>query len=166
MPVTLTRTSDAENLDRAGGRRMRLLLDSADTAGQLAALECALPAGSAGPPLHVHPNTDELFVVRSGTLLVHADGTTHRLAAGDTVFVSRGTVHTFASADEPVEFLAVITPGGFEGMHREVRQGERANGRPFSPDEIVRIAARYDWQLAGPPLLPTGQLAAPAGGAA
>jgi len=161
MPVAVTMATNAENLDRAGGRRMRLLLDSASTDGRVSVMECELPAEAAGPPLHVHPHTDETFLVRQGTLLLHVDGEIHRLRAGDTAFVPRGTPPTFASADEPVRFGCVLTPGGFEGMHREVRQGEEAAGRPFSPAEIIPIAARYDWQLAGPPLLPTGRLAEP-----
>lgn len=159
MPVAVTTARDAENLDRAGGRRLRLLLDSASTEGRMSVMECELPAEAAGPPLHVHPQTDETFLVHEGTLLLHVAGVTHRLRGGDSAFVPRGTPHTFASADEPVRFGCVLTPGGFEGMHRDVRRGEEAAGRPFSPAEIVPIAARYDWQLAGPPLLPTGQLA-------
>jgi hypothetical protein len=83
--------------------------------------------------------------------------------------VPRGTAHTFASGPgEPVRFLTVLTPGGFEQMHRDVCRAERAAGRAFGPAEIMPIAARHDWSFAGPPLLPSGELAplptgAPAG---
>jgi len=163
MSATVVRASDAENLDRGAGRRLRLVIDAAATDQQLSALECAVPAGSSGPPLHVHPGTDELFLVQEGTLLLHAEGVTPHLGPGDAAFVPRGTPHTFASTPaDAVRFLTLHTPGGFEQMHRDVHAAERAAGRPLSPADIIPIAARHDWTLAGPPLLPSGELANPA----
>jgi quercetin dioxygenase-like cupin family protein len=160
MSITVTNADNAENLDRAGGRVMRLLVDADATGQRLSAVTCEVPAGEPGPPLHIHPGTDELFLVQDGTLLLHADGRTHRLAAGDAAFVPRGTAHTFASSPEgPARFLTVHTPGGFEQMHRDVCRAEREAGRPFGPAEIMPIAARHDWTFAGPPLLPSGELA-------
>jgi mannose-6-phosphate isomerase-like protein (cupin superfamily) len=162
MTVTVTTADAAENLDRAGGRVMRLLIDADATGQRLSALVCEVPAGSAGPPLHIHPGTDELFLIQDGTLLLHADGVTRRLGAGDAAFVPRGAPHTFASTpDGPVRFLAVHTPGGFEQMHRDVCRAEREVGREFTAADIMPIAARHDWAFAGPPLLPTGELANP-----
>ena len=83
MTITVTTADAAENLDRAGGRVMRLLVDADATGQRLSALACEAPAGEAGPPLHIHPGTDELFLVQGGTLLLHADGRTYRLGAGD-----------------------------------------------------------------------------------
>jgi mannose-6-phosphate isomerase-like protein (cupin superfamily) len=160
MTVTLTSPEAAENLDRAGGRGMRLLLDSAATGRSLSVLMCEAPEASAGPPLHVHPDSDETFVVLDGTLLVYADGRTHTLPAGGTVFVPRGAPHTFATpAGDAARFLTIHTPGGFEQMHRDVHAAELEAGRALTPTEIIPIAQRHDWQLAGPPLLATGQLA-------
>ena len=133
MTITVTTADAAENLDRAGGRVMRLLVDADATGQRLSALTCEAPAGEPGPPLHIHPGTDERFLVQGGTLLLHAD--------------------------EPVRFLTVHTPGGFEQMHRDVWRAEREAGRAFGPAEIIPIAARHDWSLAGPPLLPSGELA-------
>jgi hypothetical protein len=80
--------------------------------------------------------------------------------------VPRGTAHTFASGPgEPVRFLTVHTPGGFEQIHRDVCRAEREAGRAFGPAEIMPIAARHDWSFAGPPLLPSGELAPVPGGA-
>jgi mannose-6-phosphate isomerase-like protein (cupin superfamily) len=129
MTITVTTADAAENLDRAGGRVMRLLVDADATGQRLSVLSCEAPAGEAGPPLHVHPGTDELFLVQGGTLLLYADGATHRLDAGAAAFVPRGTAHTFASGPgEPVRFLTVHTPGGFEQMHRDVCRAEREAG--------------------------------------
>ena len=162
MTITVTTADAAENLDRAEGRVLRLLIDADATGQRLSALACEAPAGEPGPPLHIHPGTDELFLVQGGTLLLHADGSTYRLRAGDAAFVPRGTAHTFASGPgEPVRFLTVHTPGGFEQMHRDICRAEREAGRAFGPVEIMPIAARHDWAFAGPPLLPSGELARP-----
>ena len=160
MTVTMTSPDTAENLDRAGGRRMRVLLDGAATGGALSVLICEAPQATPGPPLHVHPESDETFVVLDGVLLLHAAGQTHTVTAGGSLFVPRGTRHTFATRPgDAARFLAVHTPGGFEQMHREVHAAETEAGRPFTPEEIIAIAERHDWQLAGPPLLPSGELA-------
>jgi quercetin dioxygenase-like cupin family protein len=160
MGVTVITGDAAENLDRGAGRRMRLLIDGRATDQRLSALTCVLPAGSSGPPLHTHPGTDELFIVQDGVLLLHAEGTTHRLGPGDAAFVPRATAHTFASTpDSTVSFLTVHTPGGFEEMHRDIYRAEQQAGRAFTPADIMPIAVRHDWTFAGPPLLPTGELA-------
>jgi mannose-6-phosphate isomerase-like protein (cupin superfamily) len=139
---------------------VRLLLDSAATGGTLSVLVCEAPQTSPGPPLHVHPNSDETFVVLDGALLLHADGQTHTVTAGGSLFVPRGTPHTFATpVGESARFLAIHTPGGFEQMHRDVHAAETQAGRAYGPEDIIPIAQRHDWQLAGPPLLPTGELA-------
>ena len=52
-----------------------------------------------------------------------------------------------------------VDVGGFEQMHRDVCRAEREAGRAFGPAEIMPIAARHDWSFAGPPLLPSGELA-------
>jgi quercetin dioxygenase-like cupin family protein len=165
MTIALTSPDTAENLDRAGGRGMRLLVDSASTGETLSVLLCEAPAAEAGPPLHVHPRSDETFLVLEGALLVHADGRTHTVPAGGSVFVPRGTPHTFATAaGHAARFVAIHTPGGFEQMHRDVHAAEAEAGRPLGPQEIIAIAQRHDWELAGPPLLPTGELARPVSG--
>lgn len=165
MSITLTLPTTAENLDRAGGRRMRLLLDSAATGGRLSVLMCEAPQASPGPPLHVHPESDETFVVLDGALLLYAGGQTHTVGVGGSMHIPRGTVHTFATPPgDSARFLAIHTPGGFEQMHREVHAGEAEAGRVFTTEEIIAIARRHDWQLAGPPLLPTGELASAARG--
>ena len=160
MTVTMTSPDAVENLDRAGGRGMRLLLDSASTGGALSLLACEAPLATPGPPLHVHPQSDETFVVLEGTLLLHANGQTHTVPAGGSLFVPRGTPHTFATGpDQPAQFITVHTPGGFEQMHRDVHAAELEAGRALTPAEIITIAQLHDWQLAGPPLLPSGELA-------
>jgi quercetin dioxygenase-like cupin family protein len=144
-------------------RGLRIILPSTETSAVLAVVDCDIPAATAGPPLHVHPASDETFIVLSGTLLVYLDGDVTELGAGDLVHIRRGTRHTFATPpSSPARFLALHTPGGFEQFHAAAADAERTRGAALSRTELMEIAAGFDWQPAGPPLLPTGILATPA----
>ncbi len=140
-------------------RGLRIVLPSPVTGGVLAVVDCDLPAGTAGPPVHIHPASDETFIVQFGTLLVYLDGEVAELGAGDLVHIRRGTRHSFASPpSSPARFLTLHTPGGFEQFHATAADAERTHGGPLSRTELMQIAAGFDWQPAGPPLLPTGVL--------
>jgi mannose-6-phosphate isomerase-like protein (cupin superfamily) len=141
------------------GRGLDILLSGKDSAGAAAVIDCHVPAATAGPPLHRHPASDETFVVISGTLLVHVDGQLTELTAGGLVHVSRGTPHTFATPPgDGAHFLTLHTPGGFEGFHVAAAAAEHLAGGPLPQPELIKLAGGFDWQLAGPPLLPTGEL--------
>lgn len=65
-----------------------------------------------GPPLHVHPNTDESFYVADGEATFQLGDRELPLTSGSFVFVPRGTAHTvWVSGDGPVRGLIVISPG-------------------------------------------------------
>jgi hypothetical protein len=64
--------------------------------------------------------------------------------------------------DQAARFITVHTPGGFEGFHTAAAAAEEQKGEPLGVPELIGLASKFDWQLAGPPLLPTGQLAGPA----
>ena len=63
-------------------------------------------------------------------------------------------LHRHPASDETF----VVISGGFEGFHVAAAAAERAAGGPVPPPELIKLAAGFDWQLAGPPLLPTGEL--------
>jgi hypothetical protein len=74
--------------------------------------------------------------------------------------VSRGVAPFATPPDQAARFITVHTPGGFGGFHTAAAAGEQ-EGEPLGVPELIGLAPRFDWQLAGPPLLPTGQLAGP-----
>lgn len=85
------------------------------------------PPGFPGPPLHVHPGFDETFLVLSGILTVRIGPEVHRLVPGATAFVAGDVPHTFANGEgEPVRFLLVCAPGGFEHCFRAIAAGDEA----------------------------------------
>lgn len=142
-------------------RGLTIVLPSEATGGLLAVVEVDIPAATAGPPLHIHPASDETFIVQSGTLLVHLDGDVAELGAGDLVHIPRGTRHTFATPPgSAARFLTLHTPGGFEQFHAAAADAERLRGAPLPPADLMDLAGGFDWQLAGPPLLPAGVLLA------
>ena len=155
QPRTAVVLGPGEGLDvsRRNGRDSVLKVTGKDTAGHLAILELAHPQGVPGPPLHIHPNTEEAFYVLAGQLRVRAGEHEHTLSAGGFILVPQGLPHTFATAGpEPARFLNVISPAGFEQFVIDVADAERQLGHELGPAELIPLASRQDWQIAGPPL--------------
>ena len=156
--TTIIRPDEHAEVSRAH-RGLRTVLPRAATAGLLAVVDVDIPAATAGPPLHIHPTSDETFILLTGMLLVHLDGEVADLAPGDIVHITRGTRHTFATPpSSSAHFLTLHTPGGFEEFHAAAAEAAQRRGGALSAHELMGIAAGYDWQLAGPPMLPTGDL--------
>jgi mannose-6-phosphate isomerase-like protein (cupin superfamily) len=85
------------------------------------------PAGFPGPPLHIHPGFDEVFLVLEGHLTVRVGDEVSRLDPGSLAFVPGPVPHTFANIEaEPVRFLLLCAPGGFEDYFRAVAVGDDA----------------------------------------
>ena len=70
------------------------------------------PPGEPGPPLHLHPHTDEMFYIADGDATFQLGDSELQLSTGALVIVPRGTAHTvWNSGDRPVRGLIVISPG-------------------------------------------------------
>lgn len=152
-PAVIYAAGDGIDASRRNGRVVTLKATAADTAGRFAIHEAAHPPGVPGPPAHRHPHSDEAFYVLSGQLRVLAGDTEHRLTAGGFVLIPSGMAHTFVTvADEPARFLAIHSPGGFEGFFLDVAAAEHHRATELSPAEMQPIASRYDWEIVGPPL--------------
>ena len=75
----------------------------------------AMPAGDAGPPLHIHPHTDEGFYIAEGEMTFQLGDREVVAGAGAFVFVPRGMVHTaWNSGSGPMRGLLLLSPGGAE----------------------------------------------------
>ena len=66
----------------------------ADVAGAYVVEIGSFPPGQLGPPVHIHPNTDEGFYIAGGEATFLLDGHELPMTAGGFVFVPRGTAHT------------------------------------------------------------------------
>ncbi len=81
----------------------------------------AMPAGDPGPPLHVHPLTDEGFYVADGELTLVFGDREVVAGAGSFVFVPRGVAHTARnSGPGPMRGLLLLSPGGAEHITQPV----------------------------------------------
>ena len=155
QPRTAIVLGPGEGLDvsRRIGRDSVLKVTGQDTAGHLAIQELAHPQGVPGPPLHIHPNTDEAFYFLAGQLRVRAGEHEHTLSAGGFILVPQGRPHTFTTAGpEPARFLTVHSPARFEQFFIDVADAERQLGHELGPAELLPLASRQDWQIVGPPL--------------
>ena len=80
--------------------------------GALAVVENVLAAETAGPPLHVSPSLDETFYMLEGTADFQVGEATFTALQGASVFVPRGTPHTYANPrSQRARLLLVCTPG-------------------------------------------------------
>jgi mannose-6-phosphate isomerase-like protein (cupin superfamily) len=92
-----------------------------ETKGSYVALSGLFPAGEPGPPMHVHPHTDEAFYLASGEATFRLGDREIPVEAGTMVFVPRGKPHTvWNSGDNPVRGLIIISPGDAEHVFEPV----------------------------------------------
>lgn len=77
----------------------RCIISSTDTDNQLYISDSSNLSfkEKGGPALHIHYKEDEIFYVVSGEFLFQLDKEISLAKTGDTVFIPRGTPHTFAN---------------------------------------------------------------------
>lgn len=77
-----------------------------------------IESGADGPPIHLHPQQEEIFKVLQGKLEVYRKDQWHSLEAGDELVIPKNTPHSFRSRDAaPSYFEYIVTPkGNFTGM--------------------------------------------------
>ncbi|MGI9355521.1 MAG: cupin domain-containing protein [Rhizobiaceae bacterium] len=132
------------------GVKYKTILSPEQTGGAMSIIDSWSPAGS-GPPRHVHANEDETFVMITGTCKVWIEDEEFLAGPGESVFIPRGTNHTFkVVGDEPSRHLVILTPGGFEGFFADM-----AAGQFQIPDDMPAIedsARRHNLTFTGLPL--------------
>ncbi|SDF17649.1 cupin domain-containing protein [Limimaricola pyoseonensis] len=126
------------------------ILSSAATQGAMSITDSTSPPLS-GPPRHVHHDADEAFVILTGRVEFWLDGETLLRDPGETVFVPRGTPHTFrVTEDGPSRHLVILTPGGFEAFWAEM--AEKGCRIPEDMAAVEDAATRHHLSFTGPPL--------------
>ncbi|MCT8159005.1 cupin domain-containing protein [Pseudoruegeria sp. SHC-113] len=133
--------------------RYKTILPASATGGAMSIVDSLSPPLS-GPPRHIHHDADETFVMLTGACRVWIAGEERLAGPGESVFIPRGTEHTFqVTAEGPSRHLVILTPGGFEGFFEEMAQG--AFRIPDDMPAIVEAAARHHLTFTGPPLEPS-----------
>lgn len=117
------------------------------TGGSFFISESEIAPGFAGPPLHTHVRLHDMFYVLQGTLTVRLGDEVHEAGPGTFVCVPPGTPHTFSNpSTEPVRFLNMNTPSGWEDYMRDLAAAAEQAGGPLDPARIGEIASRYDFK--------------------
>lgn len=132
---------------KLGGLTQVLKLSAEDTDGKFALVEDTLVPHFRAP-LHVHYKTDETFTIIEGEAEFQIGDEKKLGTAGMTMHVPMGTKHAVKSGDKGMRMITQFTPGGLEGMTREISQ-HFASGTP-DPDKVAEIGARYDTEWLEP----------------
>ncbi len=126
------------------GELVAVRVASAETDGRYSILEVVAVPGS-GPPLHIHHNEDEHFVVLEGTVRFVCGDRTFDAPAGTAFTVPRGVPHAWANLSETdIRMLGTFAPGGIERCFLELAKAEAG--------ELEAIANAYGCSIVGPPL--------------
>jgi mannose-6-phosphate isomerase-like protein (cupin superfamily) len=125
---------------------VRFILDGEATGGGFSLVEHTLPPRGLGAPLHRHENEDEYSYVLEGRLGAQLGDEVVEAGPGELVRKPRGQVHTFWNAgDEPLRFLELISPGGFERYFREIAPLLAACEREKVPEVAARFGLEIDF---------------------
>lgn len=121
----------------------RLVLSSTATGGAFGVVEHDLPARQLGAPVHIHEREDEYSYVLTGRLWAQVGDAVLMAGPGEVVAKPRGIPHTFWNAgSDPVRFLELIAPGGFEAYFFEM--AGPLNARDLQSMAAIRSRYRLD----------------------
>jgi mannose-6-phosphate isomerase-like protein (cupin superfamily) len=132
-----------------------VLATAEQTDHQFSLLETVGEPPGFGPPLHVHHDAAEAFVVLEGDYVMYVDGHRHECPRGTFVYVPAGTPHTFTVAgDRAGRKLNLFTPAAMVGYFEALAVAE-ADGR-IDDRLLGEIAERHHMEVLGP--VPEGYL--------
>ena len=130
-----------------GSMEITITKAAADDADDLSIMEIAQDSTAPVPPLHVHPTQEERYEVLSGTMVVTADGTEHRLGPGESHTVPPGVPHTYRVGGDELRFVTRHRPGSrFETYMEEIWRLATVGGvtGPDSASAMLRFATVID----------------------
>jgi mannose-6-phosphate isomerase-like protein (cupin superfamily) len=100
-----------------------------------------------GAPMHVHEREDEYSYIVSGRFGAQVGDEVIEAGPGDLVRKPRGIPHAFWNAgDEPVVFVEVISPGGFERYFADMAPLLSVPGPP-DVEALAALQARYRLEM-------------------
>ncbi|MDQ3103206.1 MAG: cupin domain-containing protein [Actinomycetota bacterium] len=142
----------ARDLDFHPGMDMRweITRSTAETGGELfEATNWIGPGMTSGPPLHVHPTSEDTFEVLEGELDFCVDGNWSTLQAGATATAPAGVPHTLRnSTGKPVRAVNIHRPAlRFEAFFHEMQslleQGKIKALPPKDPRSAIYAALLF-----------------------
>ena len=134
------------------GALAEIKVTSEQTGGLLSIIEITEPP-NAEAPLHVHHRDDEGFWVLEGDVTFEVGDATIEAGAGDFAFGPRDIPHRYTVGPSGCRMLFIMTPGGFEGLVRDMSApAERRTLPPESDEEpdwehVAAVARAYACEL-------------------
>jgi quercetin dioxygenase-like cupin family protein len=119
-----------------------------DTSGNLTIFETtALSKG--GPPLHVHPDQDEVVEVKEGEYDVQVGNERFNLKPGDMAFMPRNVPHTWRQRSDKGRMIFTFQPSG--KMEDFFAKASLWASLP-SQIEMTKFFEEHQMKIVGPPL--------------
>lgn len=112
------------------------------------------------PPLHVHVNEDEVFLILEGDFRFQVGHEERAGQAGDTVVARKGVPHTYRVESDGGRWLTVTAREQFEDFVRamartaDTRELPPAGGPPSQEalEALTAMAKRFGIEIVGPPM--------------
>jgi mannose-6-phosphate isomerase-like protein (cupin superfamily) len=133
-------------LDWPDGAVYRIVQSTEDSRGESLTIEWDSPAGAWAPPPHFHEHQTERYEVLDGSLDVKLGGEWQTLAAGQSLTIESGTVHTFRISC-PARVRNTHTPAlDFEGQIRCLQRTFKARdlGAGKGPRAMLYLSLALD----------------------
>ena len=134
------------------GIRTQVMLSGAETAKSFS-LFVTHDLPNYGPPMHVHHNEHESFVVLEGEYILQVADERYTAKAGAFVHMPKEVPHTYARVSPEKGKLLVLTmPSGFEKFFRGVDAlPPLADGTPDLAG-LQKVAEKHGLDIIGPPI--------------
>lgn len=137
-----------DNIKFMGLHPNDLKISAKDSGGQLSVFDYTGHA-KIGPPMHIHFEQDETFMVIAGKYRFVVGEQVHELSPGDTIFLPRGIPHTWIQLTDFGRMIYFLQPAGkMEEFFLKMNQFKE----PPSQAELERIHIEHQMKLVGPPL--------------
>lgn len=111
-----------------------------ETAGAFLLFEMDLDEGKV-TPLHTHPDSDETMYVLDGEILMHLDGTDHRIGPGGLASAPRGVPHAFLVLSQAARVLCLHTPGCCQAFYWDASESITAHQSSSGHVDFERVQA-------------------------
>jgi len=132
-----------------------------DSARSMSVVEFLAPKGF-GPPLHVHRDEDELFVIVEGDLAFVAGDERFEFGAGAVAYLPRSQPHTFQVLSDTARLINVTASNTvipqFDKMVTDLGLPTESHAMPdpspIDPGVVAEVCAQYGIDIVGPPPAP------------
>jgi mannose-6-phosphate isomerase-like protein (cupin superfamily) len=140
------------------GTAIRILVSASDANDDLCVVEHRMPRGEA-PPLHVHRNEDEVFVLLDGRLRMQIGDRRIHLEKGQAAVAPKGLPHALVVESETAHVLTITKGHDFETMLRSMSRPATDSGLPPplapTPEMVAALTdacRQHNIDLVGPPI--------------